>query len=142
MRIVAGGASQFSGALQKTLRFAQSVARVRHFETRVLTALQIEREAEVRERLAGYVRERPAVEALERMRQRAAGGFEMALQADFHFAFGAQARGIDDRRANLLRMRALRLRGLRRAAGRVRGIAGNRFPVASAAIYCASAPAS
>ncbi len=81
MRIVAGSAPQFSGALQKALRFAQSVARVRHFETRVLTPLQIECKAEVREEgWPGMYEERSAVEALERM---SGSGrslvFEMAL---------------------------------------------------------------
>ena len=84
------------------------------------------------EGLAGYVRERPAVEALQGMRQEAAGGFEMTLQADFHFAFGAQARGIHDRGADLLGCGVFSSARLLRAAARVRGISGNRFPAGAA----------
>jgi hypothetical protein len=83
-----GSASQLSGAFQKTLGFAQPVPLMCNLKIRVLPLRHIERNPEVSERLAGQVREWPAVETLQGLRQKAARRFEMALEADLHFAFG------------------------------------------------------
>ena len=65
MRIVARGASQLAGTLQKALRLAHPVRRVRDLESVTLAARAIERQAEARHRLSRYVRERAAIQPLD-----------------------------------------------------------------------------
>jgi len=67
MRIVAGGATQLSRALQKARGLTKPVARVRYLEILVLSGSPVEGEPEIRERLARLIGEWPAILPLEKL---------------------------------------------------------------------------
>src|SRR5271154_608153 len=73
VRIVASGASKpalaLKFALQKALRFPESVARLGDFEAGVLTRRAIESHLEVCQWLPGHIGERSPIEADDRVRQ-------------------------------------------------------------------------
>src|SRR5579871_626392 len=91
VRVVASGASQLSGALEKTLRLAEPIACAGNQEILVLSAGAIEGHLEVAQRLPGHIRERSAIEADDRMRQFLIGGLQMALQTYLHLTIRSEA---------------------------------------------------
>src|SRR6185437_13645234 len=111
MGIVAGGARELAGALQEALGLAQTVGGADDFEIvgRALGFIVVE--DEIAEGFAGLIRERAAIVFDDGMRQRAAGGFEVALHADFELARGGEARGVYDLCAELIGGRVGELRG-------------------------------
>src|SRR5580704_3477000 len=88
VRIVAGSARQLRIALQEARRYSQAINRVDNLKTVVRRArwCVVERQHEIRERLPGSIRKRPAIIPENRMRKRKAVGFEMTLRAHFHLA--------------------------------------------------------
>ena len=80
------------------MRLAKTVRGADNFELIVSTAARcvIVKEHETRERLAWAVRKRSAIVFADFVRQRMAGGFEMALHAHLHPSRGGESRGVDD----------------------------------------------
>lgn len=78
----------------------------RDFEAVAHATSAIEDQTEIDQGLAWYVRKRLTVEFANSLRERSAGGFEMAFQAKLCFAVGTEAFPIDDGRSNLLCVRS------------------------------------
>jgi hypothetical protein len=94
--IVTRYASHCTAALLKTRRLAKSVSLIDNFETFFVFAIvfmfdigrAIEMNGVICERLAWTVGEYAATEAPHGIRKSRAGGFKMALHADFEIPFG------------------------------------------------------
>ena len=90
MRIVTRGAGHCPAALLKTSRLAKPVSLIHNFETFFMFAIRraIEMNGIICERLAWTVGEYAATEAPHGIRKSRAGGFKMALHADFEIPGG------------------------------------------------------
>src|SRR5262245_56385668 len=88
--IVTRCASHCTAALLKTRRLAKSVSLIDNFETFFMFAFRraIEMNGIICERLAWTVGEYAATEAPHGIRKSRAGGFKMALHADFEIPSG------------------------------------------------------
>ena len=105
VRIVAGVAGERAFALAEAARHAQPVGGAADdFKLLVVPGAGgvVEGEHEILQRLAGAEGEGAAVEAADDCGKRGAGGLQVALHAQVHAQFRAEAGGIDDAGANLL----------------------------------------
>src|SRR5262249_1814967 len=102
-RVVACIARQFSFRSKEALRLPQPVDRAHGLELVIVSGpgRVVEGEHEGIERLSGRERKGSPVESDKCRGKPSAGGFQMALHADFHPEFGTQARGIYDARADI-----------------------------------------
>ena len=107
--IVASGAGQTPLRFQEAHRLPQPIDLADHFELVVMAGVGrvIEILVVVAQRLAWLIREDAAVEFPDRGGQFGAGGFEMALHADFELAIRGEARRVDDGVTNIGRRFAL-----------------------------------
>ena len=96
--IVASGARQRLIALQETGGFHEPVGGSGDFELVILAGVRgvVEVQNIVLEGLAGAIGKHGAAVAAQRIRKAAAGGFQMALQAQFEPPFGGEPRRVDD----------------------------------------------
>ena len=98
MWIVAGGAEKLAVAFQKAGGSPQTVSRVHDLEFVVMACAgsMVEVQDECVHRFAGLVGEWTALIALDCIRQREAGGFEMTHHAHLHLPLRAEPGRVDD----------------------------------------------
>ena len=100
VRVMTRGAAHGARAFVETNRLAQPVGRPRDLELAFMACAgrMVKMQLIVAQRLTGPVGKRLAPVPDHRIRQLEAGGFEVALQADFHLPLAAQPLGIHDGR--------------------------------------------
>src|SRR5215469_1146228 len=99
MRVVAGGTLQCSPAFEKACRHLQPVNGVDDLKT-IFSRLgrgAIEEQDEASQRLSRPVRERPAIELNDRVRELHAVRFQMTLHTYLDLPAGSESRRIHDR---------------------------------------------